>query len=75
MDIPHIRDQIFDQLNHETVLICRQVCKFWNESLRSFSDVIFLGNWENPTPHSYFALVYPKFIQSYSVQQNLRNPR
>merc|ERR1711860_400470 len=33
MDIPHIRDQIFDHLNHKTVLICRQVCQFWNESL------------------------------------------
>jgi len=33
MDIPHIRDQIFDPLNHKTVLICRQVCQFWNESL------------------------------------------
>merc|ERR1711860_34850 len=29
----HIRDQIFDPLNHETVLVCRQVCQFWNESL------------------------------------------
>ena len=32
-----IRDQIFDHLNHKTVLICRQVCKFWNESLARMS--------------------------------------
>merc|ERR1711860_274833 len=40
MDNPnmwHIRDQIFDPLNHETVLICRQVCQFWNESLARMS--------------------------------------
>merc|ERR1711860_419396 len=42
MDIPHIRDQIFDQLNHETVLICRQVCQFWNESLAKMSFVKLL---------------------------------
>jgi len=42
MDIPHIRDQIFDQLNHETVLICRQVCQFWNESLARMSFVKLL---------------------------------
>jgi len=42
MDNPnmwHIRDQIFDPLNHETVLICRQVCQFWNESLARMSFV------------------------------------
>ena len=33
----HIRDQIFDPLDHKTVLICRQVCKFWNESLARMS--------------------------------------
>merc|ERR1711860_155857 len=32
-----IRDQIFDHLNHKTVLICRQVCQFWNESLAKMS--------------------------------------
>ena len=40
MDNPnlwHIRDQIFEPLNHETVLICRLVCKFWNESLAKMS--------------------------------------
>merc|ERR1711860_486599 len=38
----HIRDQIFDPLNHETVLICRQVCQFWNESLARMSFVKLL---------------------------------
>jgi len=33
----HIRDQIFDPLNHKTVSICRQVCQFWNESLARMS--------------------------------------
>jgi len=45
MDNPnmwHIRDQIFDPLNHETVLICRQVCQFWNESLARMSFVKLL---------------------------------
>ena len=42
MDIPDIRDQIFDQLNHKTVLICRQVCQFWNESLARMSFVKLL---------------------------------
>jgi len=45
MDNPnmwHIRDQIFDPLNHETVLICRQVCQFWNESLAKMSFVKLL---------------------------------
>ena len=45
MDNPnmwHIRDQIFDPLNHKTVLICRQVCKFWNESLARMSFVKLL---------------------------------
>ena len=40
MDNPnlwHIRDQIFEPLNHEAVLICRRVCKFWNESLARMS--------------------------------------
>ena len=38
----HIRDQIFDPLNHKTVLICRQVCQFWNESLARMSFVKLL---------------------------------
>ena len=45
MDNPnmwHIRDQIFDPLDHKTVLICRQVCKFWNESLARMSFVKLL---------------------------------
>ena len=45
MDNPnmwHIRDQIFDPLNHKTVLNCRQVCKFWNESLARMSFVKLL---------------------------------
>merc|ERR1712004_506667 len=45
MDNPnmwHIRDQIFDPLNHKTVLICRQVCKFWNDSLARMSVVKLL---------------------------------
>merc|ERR1712140_33992 len=42
MDIPDIRDQIFDHLNHKTVLICRQVCQFWNESLARMSFVKLL---------------------------------
>merc|ERR1712062_35171 len=45
MDNPnmwHIRDQIFDPLNHETVLVCRQVCQFWNESLARMSFVKLL---------------------------------
>ena len=37
-----IRDQIFDPLNHKTVLICRQVCQFWNESLARMSFVKLL---------------------------------
>merc|ERR1711860_3146 len=37
-----IRDQIFDHLNHKTVLICRQVCQFWNESLAKMSFVKLL---------------------------------
>ena len=37
-----IRDQIFDHLNHKTVLICRQVCQFWNESLARMSFVKLL---------------------------------
>ena len=45
MDNPnmwHIRDQIFDPLDHKTVLICRRVCKFWNESLAKMSVIKLL---------------------------------
>merc|ERR1712062_274497 len=50
MDNPnmwHIRDQIFDPLNHETVLICRQVCQFWNESLARMSFLKILQEFGN----------------------------
>merc|ERR1711860_246899 len=38
----HICEQIFGYLNYETVLICRQVCQFWNESLERMSFVKLL---------------------------------
>ena len=38
----HICEQIFGYLNYETVLICRQVCQFWNESLARMSFVKLL---------------------------------
>ena len=38
----HIHDNIFGHLNHDTVEICRQVCKSWNESLKRTSHVKFL---------------------------------
>ena len=45
MDNPnlwHLRDHIFGFLNHKTVVNCRKVCKFWNESLERTSYVKFL---------------------------------
>jgi len=38
----HIHNNIFGHLNHDTVEICRQVCKSWNESLKRTSLVKFL---------------------------------
>ena len=38
----HLRNQIFEDLSHETVLKCRRVCKYWNESLRRMSDIKFI---------------------------------
>ena len=45
MDNPnlwHIQVLIFDNLNCDSVMKCRRVCKSWNETLRKMSDVKFL---------------------------------
>ena len=38
----HLQEHIFGYLNHDTVEICRKVCKSWNESLKRISLVKFL---------------------------------
>ena len=38
----HIHDNIFGHLNHNTVEICRKVCKSWNKSLKRTSYIMFL---------------------------------
>ena len=45
MDNPnlwHIQVIIFENLNCDSVMKCRRVCKSWNETLRKMSDVKFL---------------------------------
>ena len=38
----HIHELIFGYLDHDTVEICRKVCKSWNESLKRISTIIYL---------------------------------
>ena len=45
MDNPnlwHVQVLIFENLNCDTLMRCRRVCKSWNETLRKISDVKFL---------------------------------
>ena len=41
-DIWHIRNQIFEHLDHETLEVCRQVSKVWRGSLEKLSLLKFL---------------------------------
>merc|ERR1712209_133739 len=78
----HLRDHIFGYLNLESVKTCRQVCKFWNESLERILYVKFLqefGDREIVTKISPYEKVssyipgWQKAVKKYGAQASIED--
>ena len=75
----HLRDHIFGYLNLESVKTCRQVCKFWNESLERILYVKFLQEFgdreiefENEKVKSYIS-GWQKAVKKYGAQASIED--
>ena len=70
----HIHELIFGYLDHNTVEICRKVCKSWNESLKRISIIIYLlefGDrviYQTKEKVSTFFPGWKKAVEKYSKQ-------
>ena len=82
MDNPnlwHLRDDIFGFLNHENLLNCRRVCKFWNESLARMSYVKLLQEFgdrdvENTNVKvSIFIPGWQQAVETYGVRASIKD--
>ena len=75
----HLRDHIFRYLNLESVKTCRQVCKFWNESLERILYVKFLQEFgdreiefQNEKVSSYIP-GWQKAMKKYGAQASIED--
>merc|ERR1711953_1518756 len=75
----HLRDHIFGYLNLESVKTCRQVCKFWNESLERILYVKFLqefGDMEIESKNEKVSSYIPgwqKAVKKYGAQASIED--
>ena len=69
-DIWHIRNQIFEHLDHETLEVCRQVSKVWRGSLEKLSLLKFLYEFGDKDYEDYEQMEFSRDVyKGYEIKE------